>query len=406
MSSFTQIGSDAWWQEKAQAGIPAITEAQNGDCRVTFYWRDPQGDEYHSATRRVWLNIAGITDHHRQQRPFSLQRVAGTDIWQGEVMLSSRWRGSYCLIPATDDAEFPADNLAADQLRSWWKTHLPAAVADTLNPLRSWRNGRGHPVSPLHMPSAPPQPAWQTLDSGADTASASFTSRLWYSSRLANRRSVWMLQTGQQKETPRPLAIVLDGQFWVQGMPAAAPLEWLTQRGELPPACYLFIDAIGTAQRSQELTCNAEFWLAVQEELLPQVSEWLPSWDRALPTLVAGQSYGGLAALYATLSWPHVFNGAVSLSGSFWWPDRHAAISGGWLGEKIRQGLGTAQAQPLWLEAGLHEKIILQSNRTLLPLLQASGHQVHYQEFAGGHDALCWRGGLTDGLQALWATLC
>lgn len=401
-----QMGSDAWWQAKMQAGIPAIAEVQEDRCRMVFYWRDPEGDEHHSTIRRVWLNIAGITDHHRQQRPFSLQRVAGTDVWQGEVLLSSRWRGSYCLIPSRDDADFPADHLAADKLRSWWKSHLPAAIADPLNPLRSWRNGRGHAVSPLHMPAAPPQPAWQALDRGLSAcASHPLTTRLWYSSRLANRRSVWLLQTGETSTTPRPLAIVLDGQFWVNGMPLAAPLEALTQRGELPPACYLFIDAIGTAQRSHELPCNPEFWLALQQELLPQVSEWLPAWDNGLPTLVAGQSYGGLAALYAALSWPQTFNGAISLSGSFWWPDRQTASSGGRLGELIGQGAGAAHPQRLWLEAGLHEKIILQSNRTLLPLLQASGHDVHYREFEGGHDALCWRGGLTDGLQALWAGL-
>lgn len=401
-----KIGSDAWWQAKMQAGVPEIAEAQGERCRTVFYWRDPEGDEHRSTTRRVWLNIAGITDHHRQQRPFSLQRVADTDIWQGEVMLSSGWRGSYCLIPSQDDSDFPADNLAADKLRSWWKTHLPAAIADPLNPLRSWRNGRGHAVSPLHMPAAPPQPAWQTLDRDPAAPAPQLVTRLWYSSRLANRRSVWLLTTGKERAASRPLAILLDGQFWANGMPLAAPLEWLTQRGALPPACYLFIDAIGTAQRSQELTCNPEFWLALQEELLPQVSEWLSSWDQRLPTLVAGQSYGGLSALYAALRWPHAFNGAVSLSGSFWWPDRHTASSGGWLGEQLREGLGADHPQRLWLEAGLHEKIILQSNRTLLPLLQASGHAVHYREFEGGHDALCWRGGLTDGLQALWAALC
>lgn len=406
MPSLEQTGSDAWWQEKVRAGIPAISDPQSENCRVFFYWRDPEGDEHHSTTRRVWLNIAGITDHHRQQRPFSLQRVSGTNVWQGEVTLNRRWRGSYCLIPSKDDGDFPADNLAADKLRSWWKSHLPVAIADPLNPLRSWRNGRGHAVSPLHMPAAPPQPAWHLLDHDLPAERHPLVTRLWYSSRLANRRSVWMLQTGKESGTPRPLAIVLDGQFWANSMPIAAPLEWLTQRGALPPACYLFIDAIGTAQRSHELTCNPEFWQALQEELLPQVRAWLPSWDETLPTLVAGQSYGGLAALYAALSWPDMINGAVSLSGSFWWPDRQTASSGGWLGEQVRQGLGATHPQPLWLEAGLHEKVILQSNRTLLPLLQASGHQVHYSEFEGGHDALCWRGGLTAGLQALWATLC
>ena len=36
-------------------------------------------------------------------------------------------------------------------------------------------------------------------------------------------------------------------------------------------------------------------------------------------------------------------------------------------------------------------------------LLRDAGHRVQYRVVAGGHDYLCWRGGLIDGLQALWA---
>ncbi|QHM73684.1 enterochelin esterase [Mixta intestinalis] len=405
MTCSLQTGSEAWWQSRIQQGIPAIVETSASSCLTRFYWRDPQGDERHSTTQRVWLNINGVTDHHRQQRPFSLERIAGTDVWQGEVRLNSRWRGSYCLIPVSDTDDFPASPPDVNTLRQWWKAHLPNAIADPLNPLRSWQNGRGHPVSPLHMPDAPPQAGWQQLDrSPLRENNRQPVAYRWHSARLANRRSVWLLQTGDG-DAQRPLAILLDGQFWLKSMPAAAVLEWLTQQGLLPPACYLFIDSMGTTQRGQELTCNADFWLAVQHELLPQVGEWLPVWDSQLPTLVAGQSYGGLAALYATLNWPNVFNGAISLSGSFWWPDRHTPESGGRLTEQLKQQMETTQPQRLWLEAGLHEKIILQSNRILLPVLQAQGHQVYYREFEGGHDALCWRGGLTDGLQRLWGEL-
>lgn len=407
MNSSQQIGSEAWWQSQIQAGIPAVAGEIAGQCRTLFYWRDPQGNEQQSVTRRVWLNIIGVTDHHRQRQPFSLQRIAGTDVWQGEVLLNPRWRGSYCLIPSREDADFPDNVPDANILRRWWKSHLQEAMADPLNPLRSWRNGRGHPVSPLHMPAAPPQAAWCPLDSQTALEEESpLIAHRWHSARLDNRRSVWLLQTGPDSAAPRPLAILLDGQFWASTMPAAAPLAWLTQQGKLPPACYLFINSMGVSQRGQELPCNPDFWLAVQEELLPQVSEWLPSWDRRLPTLVAGQSYGGLSALYAALHWPRHFNGAVSLSGSFWWPDRHNAISGGQLATLLLRLPKTRQPQRFWLEAGRYEKVILESNRMLLPLLQEAGHDVHYREFEGGHDALCWRGGLTDGLQHLWSALC
>lgn len=39
--------------------------------------------------------------------------------------------------------------------------------------------------------------------------------------------------------------------------------------------------------------------------------------------------------------------------------------------------------------------------RTLRDALRAKGYEVHFQEFAGGHDYLSWRGALADGLIAL-----
>lgn len=36
-------------------------------------------------------------------------------------------------------------------------------------------------------------------------------------------------------------------------------------------------------------------------------------------------------------------------------------------------------------------------------LLSHAGHRVHYRVVEGEHDGLCWRGGLTDGLQSVWA---
>ena len=43
--------------------------------------------------------------------------------------------------------------------------------------------------------------------------------------------------------------------------------------------------------------------------------------ERADRTVVAGQSYGGLAAMYAGLHWPARFGRILSQSGSFWWPN-------------------------------------------------------------------------------------
>ena len=290
----------------------------------------------------------------------------------------------------------PPDRAA---LREGWRKLLPRAVADPLN-AQSWRGGRGHPVSALEMPGAPPQPGWQATDTFFTPPHLLH----WQSPRLQNRRRVWVYATGEAQGAERPLAILLDGQFWAESMPVWPALAALTNARQLPPAVYVLIDAIDNAQRSQELPCNADFWLAVQEELLPQVSEIAPFSDRADRTVVAGQSFGGLSALYAALHWPTRFGCVLSQSGSYWWPHR-GGEGEGLLIQQLKQGEIGPQGLRIVLEAGVREPLIFRTNQTLLSLLQQTQQRVFWRQVDGGHDALCWRGGLTAGLITLWQPL-
>ncbi|WP_116397535.1 enterochelin esterase, partial [Klebsiella quasipneumoniae] len=312
-------GSEEWWRTLRGPQSRAVDDA----IEVTFWWRDPAGDETRSPRRRVWLYITGVTDHHQNARPQSLQRLPGTDAWCWRTTLSPTWRGSYCFIPSDRDDDFSPEVFSADKpdralLREGWRKLLPRAIADPLNP-HSWRGGRGHGVSALEMPQAPAQPGWDQLNAAHPHAHC----LEWRSARLGNHRRVWIYTPGEAVDPQtRPLAILLDGQFWAESMPVWSPLAALTREGRLPPAVYLLIDAIDNQRRGVELPCHRDFWLAVQEELLPLVRGHAPFSDRPDRTVVAGQSFGGLAAMFAALNWPQRFGCVLSQSGSYWWPHR------------------------------------------------------------------------------------
>ncbi|AUU89864.1 enterochelin esterase [Enterobacteriaceae bacterium ENNIH3] len=394
-------GSEAWW--KAKTGPEWCLES-DGNYQVTFWWRDPAGTETTSSTTHVWIYITGVTDHHQQATPQSLARIPGTDVWCWQTQLEAGWRGSYCLIPSDGADDFSPQVFAQLQpdrmaLREGWRKLLPRAIADPLNP-HSWRGGRGHPVSPLAMPGAPHQPGWDRPDAVYTPA----TVMNWHSQRLNNHRRVWVYATGDDPSAERPLAILLDGQFWAESMPVWPALAALTEQGLLPPAVYLLIDVIDTTHRSQELPCNPDFWLAIQQELLPQVQAVTPFSDDAGRTVVAGQSFGGLSALYAALHWPQRFGCVLSQSGSCWWPTRDGQQDG-LLIEQLKRGEVSAQGLRIVLEAGVREPIIFRANQALYAQLQHTQQTVFWRQVDGGHDALCWRGGLTAGLMTLWQPL-
>nr|WP_274621714.1 enterochelin esterase [Enterobacter cloacae] len=391
-------GSEAWWQSKN--GPEWVRE--QGKYRVTFWWRDPAGTQHTSAVKRVWLYITGVTDHHKNARPQSLERIPDTDVWQWQGEFSPQWRGSYCFIPSENTDDFAPDVFHGEQpdrlaLREGWRKLLPQAMSDPLN-TQSWRGGRGHDVSALEMPDAPVQPGW-------DRPNTPYRQPVcidWQSKRLGNRRRVWIFTTGDD-DPERPLAVLLDGQFWAESMPVWPALTALTLGRKLPPAVYVLIDVIDMAHRNNELPCNPDFWLAVQEELLPLVKQRTPFSDRADRTVVAGQSFGGLSSLYAALNWPQRFGCVLSQSGSYWWPHRGGQQEG-LLIAQLKAGEKTARGLRIVLEAGRNEPLIYRANQAIYDELHTQ-QQVYWRQVDGGHDALCWRGGLTQGLMTLWQPL-
>lgn len=405
-------GSPDWWRRLSARGAPLLDDIGDGKVCVSFLWRDPHGEETSSPLRAVYIDINSVTDHHSPQ-PQTLARIPGSDIWLWQVELVHNWRGSYCLMPATQQqsaGDFGDGEDGQRRQRAWWRSLLPLAQGDPLNPCRARRDGS---LSALHLPAAPRQPGWEAFDRGEDAPPDVAEELSWRSRSLGVTRPVWLHACGAVNSAAaaqRPLVVLLDGQRWQHDLPLHAALDQATASARLPPALYLFVDAVDGARREQELACNAAFWLALREELLPEVATRAAFSAAPARRVVAGQSLGGLAALYAGLN-GHGFGLLLSQSGSFWWPylpllaapygQRCARKPGsrGLLCEQLQQGLLPATPRlRIWLEAGSREDVMIDVNETLRDALRSRGHAVHWREFEGGHDALCWRGGLLDGL--------
>jgi enterochelin esterase family protein len=376
------LGSAAWWADVAAAGTPLRRAAAHGEVELAFLWRGAD-------CAAVCIDVYSHTPHPVAQRTH-LQRVGTTDVWLWRTALPADWRGSYFLLPLRAGQDAPTERAA---IRRWWIDLMERqASADPFNPLPSHGTGWGVPLSPLLLAEAPVHEGWR-----AAPDAAGLTVRRWHSDRLDKVRDVWCLRTGPSDAVPA-LVLMLDGQYWARQMPIAGALGRLTEQGALPPAVYVLVDAVSPTLRGQELPCNEAFWLAVREELLPQVYPYAPDPRR---TVVAGQSYGGLAALYAALRWPDCFGCALSQSGSFGWPAPARTVGDGWLAQPVRAGLGGGARIRALLEVGCYETEMTGVNRAMASALADAGHAVRYREVRGGHDWICWRDGLLEGLAQL-----
>ncbi|ERE04397.1 enterochelin esterase [Pseudogulbenkiania ferrooxidans] len=416
-----EAGEPQWWDRLASAGAPLRERLPDGRVCVTFLWRDPAGGPAASSIVRVYADVNSVTDHHSPQ-PQSLSRLGDTDVWWWQTELPADWRGSYAYIPAAagHTPPVPGDDARESRLRhrEWWLSIMALAISDPLNPAAGYRSSWGASLSPLHLPDAPDQSAWTAWDkTGQGADPRRLTEIRWDSAMLGKARRVWIYHTGAASVgqwAERPLAILLDGQHWAQRLPVFAALDEDTRRGRLPPAVYLLVDSIDGKHREEDLPCNAEFWLALQKELLPQAALIAPFSGRADCTVVAGQSYGGLAAMFAGLNWPDRFGCVLSQSGSFWWPSvelhekaraasaRRLPGSKGRLTEQLEAGETPPGRLRVFQEVGSREEVMVDVNDSHRAALEGAGHDVHYQIFEGGHDWLCWRGGLLQGLGCLW----
>ncbi|XPE52307.1 hypothetical protein ACNKHX_03050 [Shigella flexneri] len=127
-----------------------------------------------------------------------------------------------------------------------------------------------------------------------------------------------------------------------------------------------------------------------------------PFRDRADRTVVTGQSFGGLSALYAGLHWPETLWLCIKPV-----RDRTGGRIGrqeGVLREKLEAGeVGAKVCALCWKRLSRADHYAGQSGAlsTIRPIKES----IFWRQVDSRHDALCWRGGLMQGLIDLWQPL-
>jgi len=382
---------EAFWQElkdKAPLVEPVVGDEKR--LWVTYVWR---GD---SEAKRVDM-FGGLPTSDYFAKP--LARLLDTDLWYRTERLPNDARFTYTFaINFTKPA--PGDKGAMMKL-------LTQMRRDPFN-LRTFPSPPNSTI--VELPAAPPQPWIKRMP---DTPQGEVKSQKIKSEILKEERTikVYIPPGYDPKGKPCGLLIFFDGETVPFVIPLPTTLDNLIAKEQIPPMVAVMVNSRTT--RNRDLACSGPFADFLAKELVTWArGNFNVSADPA-QTVVSGFSLGGLAAAYCGLRHPEVFGNVLSQSGSFWhfdgWKEstdlfeRNIFTDSGWLTRQFAK----SPRLPLrffmevgMLEQGIPINMVLE-NRRLHDVLVAKGYPVTYSEYNGGHDMLCWRGSLADGLIAL-----
>lgn len=332
----------------------------------------------------------------------------GAGVWAAAVEIPARFRGLYGYVAGRPGEALTPPSKWQD--RAWWLALRQRTIADPLADVTRDVSTVWGTRSELAAPGADRQRWW-------DLGRAHFADHRFEHHLLrlhGVERSVWTFAAG----TAGAATLVgFDGESWARHQNLAPSLAALAASGEVGDFAAVFVASIDIERRATELTCSASFRQALTDELLPWIGARFGVAERAR-TIVAGQSYGGLAATDAVLARPERFGAAVAQSPSYWWngeqrpmprPPRPPGAPGArpWIWHRRLAALADAGAAGdvrLRCSAGELEAGMLVDARRFVADAAALGVDATVQPFCGGHDVVHWREGLVTGLAELLTT--
>lgn len=309
----------------------------------------------------------------------SLRRMPDTDLWHLTLELPAGSRVEYKLeVVHNGNGQWIEDPLNPNRARDPFGANSVA-------------HGTGYAVPEwIHPdPEAPPG----TID------------EIRFDSQVFGRRGVALYLPARYRKTRRyPLLIVHDGHDYLTYASLGTILDNLMHRREIPD---LIVALTSSPNRLGEYAGDERHARFITDELVPNLERTLPLEARPQSRCLMGASFGAVASLTTALARPGFYGRLLLQSGSFAFTDIGDRNHRGPLFDPIVLAMNHYRADPIamservFVSCGMYESLIYE-NRSLVPLLSATGMEVRYVEARDGHNWENWRDRLREGLSWLF----
>lgn len=385
----------------ARAGGPLQEALADGVVRLTFAWI---GDAPSVALQ------CGLAAHDGRSVPMTPH--AGNTVWThvltttDDALVSYRYviDDPFLRVRPEGDAEWQTLMLEA-QTRSYADPHNPQRI-EPLAVLFGVPVTEAQHESVLALPGAPSNRWFRPHD-----APAGSLDRFTLTPSSAPRRAITVYRPHGIDPTGLPLVVLLDGSSWltIAGLPRA--LDAAIAAAEICPALVAFVHepegSAGLADRTLELSCNADHAQLLATELIPALRERYPVDRSPAATVLGGASLGGLQSMYTAMEYPELIGNVLSVSGSYWygterdgtpeWLTRRLAVAPR-PPVRVYQQIGRLEDAPLALSPGVSHLV---ANRHLRDMARAKGLDLTYEELTTAHDVAAFRVALMRGMETL-----
>ncbi len=330
---------------------------------------------YHGAADAVHLRhwVYGLASSQ------SFERVPGTNLWHHTLE-----------IPPQSRVEYKLEIVQGGQ-RQWIQDPLNPNLAHDPFGANSVCHGKGYE-----------RPVWTEPD--PEARKGTLKEMVFSQTTLGGPRRVPGYQPARFRESRRyPLLIVHDGGDYMRYASLQTVLDNLIHRLEVEP---LVVALTHPGDRLAEYPANDRHAAFIVEQLLPEMQAKFPLYDAPASRCLMGASFGGVAALSTAWRYPGTFGRLLLQSGSFAFTDIGESKRGPAFA-RVVEFINTFRDQPgkpsekVYVSCGTYESLIYE-NRTMVPVLQATGMDVRYEEARDGHNWENWRDRLRSGLSWLF----